>query len=90
MRREVEIGDEEYEFTHKVTMSVYSNGNVKEVRIKVKWDPDLEGKDIKELGYLPAAFEFIQEHILPAIEEARIKWEFEPLLKLQSPSGYNN
>lgn len=50
-----------------VCTSVADDDNV---QVEVKWSPDMEGTDIEELGYLPASYRFLQDHILPALTEA--------------------
>lgn len=77
-------------FTHRATITIYSNGAEPEVHISVKFDPDEEGRDIKELGYFPPAFQMVQEFMLPAIEQAYMEWAQDPLLQMESPSEYNN
>lgn len=87
---EVKTNEDGVEYTHKATMTVFSNGPTKEISLRIKWDPDIEGVDIKELGYLPSSYQFIEEYILPAIEEAYMAWTVGPLLNAESPSEYNN
>jgi hypothetical protein len=77
-------------YTHRATITICSNGPAAEVNITVTFDPDQEGKDLKELGYLPACFELVQEYMLPAIEAAYMDWSADPLLRMESPSGYDN
>lgn len=77
-------------YTHRATITIISNGAEPEVRITVKFDPDQEGLDIKQLGFFPAAFQMVQEYMLPAIEAAYMDWAADPLLNMQSPSEYNN
>lgn len=89
MTDEVEL-TEEREHTHKAILTVYSNGNSNMISVKVNWEPKLEGDDIVALGYLPAAYAFVEDYLLPAIDEAYLEWEAGPLLHADSPSRYNN
>lgn len=79
----INIPEEKLPHTHKVTMTLYSNGPEEMVSVRVKWDPDVEGKHISEIGFLPAAYQFLQEFIVPAIEEGYMKWSGEPMILLQ-------
>lgn len=63
------------EFTHKVTMTICSNGPADEVAVSIEFEPDIEGKHISELGYLPAAYQFLEAYIKPALEEAYLQAE---------------
>lgn len=81
---------EEAEHTHKATITLYSNGPADMVSIKVQWEPDIQGVDIKELGYLPAAYQFVEAYMLPAIEEGYMDWEVSPMMMLESPSERKN
>ena len=81
---------EDLAYTHKATMTVYSNASDPNVAVKVVWVPDLRGVDFPKLGYMPASFKFIEEYILPAIEEAYVDYEIDPLLAAASPSGRAN
>lgn len=76
--------------THKVIMTVLSSGRNEIISVSVKYEPDIEGKDIVELGFLPASYQFVEEYILPAIEQGYMEWEAGPLLNMGSPSKYNN
>jgi hypothetical protein len=84
------IGTEETEHTHKATLTVYSNGKKEMISVKVQLEPDVEGVSIEELGYLPAAYQFMEEYIFPAIEAAYMDWQIKPMLALESPSKWNN
>lgn len=77
-------------YTHKATMTVYSNGQDEDIAIKVSWDPDLDGKSIEEIGYLPSSYQFIQQYILPAIEQAYLDYEINPMLNAEPASGSIN
>lgn len=76
--------------THVVTVTLSSINDGSNVRVEVKWDPDLEGADIEELGYLPASYQFVQEFILPCLEEAYLRSEFKELFDTPSPSNRMN
>lgn len=53
-------------FTHKVVVEVYSTNDSPEVHMEVKWEPTIDGKDIEDQGYIPAAYQFIQQVLLSA------------------------
>lgn len=72
--------------THKAIMTVYSNADDPTVSVRVEWEPDVTSKVVEDLGYLPASSQFIQQYVLPAIEEAYMANEVEPMLALESPS----
>lgn len=61
---------EDIQYTHKVTVTLMSDGSDPDVAVKVEWSPDISGKDIQELGYMPPCFNFVTKYILPALEEA--------------------
>lgn len=84
---------EEMDHTHKVVVTVYSNGASEIVATKVEWFP--EDVDIQKLGYFPASYKFVYENFLPVIEEAVLEYEAEEqgasdLLGMDSPSTRNN
>ena len=85
-----EEAPEERVHTHKAVLTVYSNGDSNMISVKVNWDPKMDGDDVKALGYLPAAYGFVEDYLLPAIEEAYLEWEAGPLLNAESPSKWNN
>lgn len=57
-------------FTHKATVTFTSDGINDDVAIKIEWSPDLDGQDITKIGYLPASYQFVQQYVLPMIEDA--------------------
>ena len=57
-------------FTHKATLTVTSNEDNGEVHVKVTWTPDIDGAAIEALGYMPAAYNFIQTYVVPMLDEA--------------------
>lgn len=84
--------EDELEYTHKVTLTMYSNGNdPNEMWLTMEWEPDLNGKEIEALGYIPPSFDFAQDYILPALEKAESdEWEKEKLTAMPSPSNRRN
>lgn len=54
------------DFTHKVTVEVFSTKDSPEVHMEVKWEPTIDGKDIEDQGYIPAAYMFVQQCLLAA------------------------
>ena len=57
-------------YTHKATVTITSDGINDDVAISIKWDPDLEGANISQLGYLPSSYQFVQQYVLPMLEDA--------------------
>ena len=58
------------EVKHTAVLLCSSIGDSEDVQVEVRWSPDMEGTDVQELGYLPASFRFLQDYILPALENA--------------------
>lgn len=56
------------EYTAVIVVS--SVGRDGEVSLSVEWNPNLTGKDIEEAGFIPASFKFVQDFIMPALEDA--------------------
>lgn len=54
------------EFTHKAVIEVYSTLDSPEVHMEVKWEPTIDGEDIEDQGYIPAAYQFVQQVLLTA------------------------
>lgn len=59
--------------THKATLSIFSSDDNSDVWIRLEWDPPMTGEDVTELGYMPAAYDFVQEYIVPALDAAYSK-----------------
>lgn len=78
------------EYTHLVTMKISSNEDSPDIALKVSWSPNLVGADIETLGYYPAAFQFMEKYILPALEAAYLRSEFAELLSSEPPSDSIN
>lgn len=53
-----------------VALICSSIGDSDELQVEVKWSPEIDGEDVGELGYLPASYSFVQNYILPALEQA--------------------
>jgi hypothetical protein len=81
---------EEQDHTHKVTINVYSKGKDNMISVKINWTPDLEGKDFTEIGYFPASFGFVEDFLIPAIEQGYEEWAAGPLSDMSSPSNYKH
>lgn len=77
-------------YTHKATLQVFSNGQDNLISVRVFFDPDMEGTDVEKLGYFPAAYQFMGQFIVPAIEEGYLEWAAGPLYQMESPSHYDN
>lgn len=58
------------EQTHKAVLTLTSVGRSDDVEVSIQWEPVMNREDLQKLGYLPAAFQFIQTYILPALESA--------------------
>lgn len=65
--------------THKVVVEVSSFEDSPEVHMEVRWEPSLEGKDIEEQGYVPAAYLFVQRCLLAAEEASTDDVDIEDL-----------
>lgn len=61
------------EIKHTAVLICSSIGDSEDVQVEVRWSPDMEGSDVEELGYLPASFRFLQDYILPALEQAMVE-----------------
>lgn len=70
-----------------VTMTLTSIGKDGDVAVKISMEPDLTGVTIKELGFLPASYKFLETFIMPALNEAYIESEVADLLDAESPSN---
>ena len=46
--------------THQVTVLVQSQLESPEVHMEIKWQPLISDEEIEEMGYVPAAYKFIQ------------------------------
>lgn len=77
--------DDKFPYTHRATITLSSNEENPDVAVEVNWFPDIEGKTIKDIGYLPAAYQFVQQYILPALEDAYMLNEHEELMDSDSP-----
>ncbi len=75
------------EHTHKVVLTLMSNKDDDQVGVSLEWSPPLEGKDIVDLGFIPASFVFTEKHILPMLEEAFMQGEHPDLMEDEPPSG---
>lgn len=53
------------DLTHKVVVEVSSVGDSPEVHMEVRWNPADDG-GVEEMGYVPAAFMFVQQCLLAA------------------------
>lgn len=61
------------EIKHTAVLICSSIGDSEDVQVEVRWSPDMEGSDVEKLGYLPASFRFLQDYILPALEQAMVE-----------------
>lgn len=77
-------------YTHRVTMTLSSNERDDGVNVHIKWDPDIDGKGIEEIGYLPASYQFLQQYILPVLEDAYLESNFGYLLDTPAEGQGNN
>lgn len=56
-------------YTHKTSITVYSKDNDKEVWVAFDFEPEMSGVEVASLGYMPAAYGFMEEFLVPAVEE---------------------
>lgn len=71
-------------YTHKAVVTIYSTQDSPEVFMEVQWEPTLEGKDIEDQGYIPAAYKFMQQ----VIELAAVSGEYGALLDEEDVAEY--
>lgn len=90
VQEELPLEVPEAPFTHKVTLTLSSDGPENMIQVKVHWEPDIEGKTIEEIGFLPASYQFMQEYILPAVEQGYMDWLVNPMMNIEPPSGSIN
>ena len=55
--------------THKVVITIVSDENKPDVNLQVNWDPLLSDDELKEIGYIPAAYT-LAENVLFSLETA--------------------
>jgi len=84
------MSNEDFKATHTYVITISSMDEVPEVMISSKWSPDTDVESIKELGYVPQAYAFVQKYILPALEAAYDDSEYADLKTMESPSGRIN
>lgn len=63
--------------THRVTVVVTSVNGEPEVHMEVQWEPLLSDDEIKDLGYIPAAYQFVDAALMTAAWMAVGKAEIE-------------
>jgi hypothetical protein len=72
------------EYTAVVILS--STGDSNDVNVSIEWNPNLTGKDIEEAGFIPASFLFVQDFIMPALEQAFQESEY---AEIEGSRNYN-
>lgn len=75
---------------YKATLTITSHDDSGDVQVEIKWDPDMQGLDIQELGFYPASYQFVEQYVLPALEKAYFRSEYAELLETESPSDRIN
>lgn len=80
----------EFKPTHKYIITVSSMDDIPEVVVHSKWSPDTDVEGIKELGYIPQAYVFVMDYLLPALEKAYQESEYADLKTMEAPSGRIN
>ena len=63
--------------THKVTVVVTSNADDPDVHMDVQWEPLLSAEQVAEMGYIPAAYQFIETVLTTAVWMAQGQAEIE-------------
>lgn len=53
--------------SHRVTVVVDSYMDSPEVSVEIKWEPELTDAEIAEMGYLPAAYRFVEATLISAV-----------------------
>lgn len=56
--------------THEATLRIFSNEDSPDVWVQIDWEPKMTGSELEALGYFPASYRFIQENVVPMLEEA--------------------
>lgn len=57
--------------THTVTVAIGSNNDSPDIYIAISSSPEMSGESVdKNNGHIPAAWDFVNDVIVPAIEEA--------------------
>lgn len=75
--------------THQATLTIFSNEDQPDVWIQIDWEPKLTGGEMRELGYFPASYRFIQENVVPMLEQAFAE-SLDELANADSPSELVN
>lgn len=52
--------------TYKVVITAESTDDNPEVSLEVKWEPKLSDSDLQGLGYIPAAYNFVDTTLITA------------------------
>jgi hypothetical protein len=81
---------EQLETTYKVVITLSSVGDEGVVSLEVKYEPDTEGKDIMNMGFFPASYNFVERYIVPALQQGIDDWVYTPLMNWDSPSQSRN
>lgn len=64
--------------TYTATIIISSTGKNNDVSLSIEWSPELNKQEIDNIGFLPASFQFVEEFIVPALEEAyQASYDFE-------------
>lgn len=71
--------------THKVIITLGSEGRAEDVGVQIVLDPALTGDDIQALGYKPASLEFLDRFILPVLENIYMQVHFPELFDPDAP-----
>ena len=76
--------------THKVIITLGSTNDVEDVGVEIKLDPVMQGADYTELGYQPASHKFLEQFILPMLENIYLRSTFPELFEDEDDNGEYN
>lgn len=81
---------ENFPHTHAAVMTIASSGEDNNVAVEIRWEPELEGTEVEDLGYLPASYKFVQAYVMPMLEEVFMNEEYPELQELNPDSSTRN
>jgi len=71
--------------THKVIVTIGSINDAEDVGVQVSFDPEMTGEEYQKLGYQPASHQFLEQFILPLLENIYMRTTFPELYDEDGP-----
>lgn len=71
--------------THKVVITIGSEGDSEEVGVQIKLSPEITGEQLQDLGYQPACHKFLEKFVLPMLENIYMHSNFPELFDPEAP-----